>query len=174
VRILAATNRPLEDMVQKGQFRRDLYYRLNVVTLRMPPLRERKDDVPPLVEVFLKRYAEHGARKVLGVERDALYQLQRYDWPGNVRELEHAVERACALGQGEQLRIEDFPPDIRGGGALEAEIGVRSIEQLEILAIRRVLTECEGDTARAAELLGINRSTLYRKLKRYGLDLPGA
>ncbi len=173
VRIIAATNRPLEEMVAEGRFRRDLYYRLNVVTIRVPPLRERKDDVPALVDLFLRRYAEHGARKISGVVREALYQLQRYDWPGNVRELEHAVEQACALGQGDWLEIDDFPPVIRGAPA-SAAAGANSIEDLEIAAIRRILEECLGDTARAAEILGINRSTLYRKAKRYRLVIRKA
>jgi DNA-binding NtrC family response regulator len=170
VRILAATNRPLEEMVAQGRFRRDLFYRLNVVSIRVPPLRERKDDIPMLVDHFLRRYAEHGARKISGIAQEALYLLQRHDWPGNVRELQHAVERACALGSAEQLRVEDFG-FIRGSRAEAPPGPLRSIEELEIEAIRRVLDEEGGDTARASETLGIDRSTLYRKLKRYGISI---
>ncbi len=173
VRILAATNRPLDRMVAESRFRRDLYYRLNTVTISIPPLRERIDDVPLLVEHFLRGYATRGSRKVTGVAREALRALEAYDWPGNVRELQHAVERACALGRGEEISLEELPPDVlQRRRRPEPEGAVRSIDEMEREAVDRLLREHAGDTARAAELLGIDRSTLYRKVKRWGLTIP--
>ncbi len=173
VRIIAATNRPLEDLVEEGRFRRDLFYRLNVVTLRVPSLRERKDDIPLLVDHFIRRYASRGARAVEGISREALHLLQRYDWPGNVRELEHAVEHACALGGGSLIEAGDLSADIRSAAEAKGR-GMdlpQSLKDIEIESIERLLREHRGDTARVAEILGIDRSTLYRKVKRYGLQV---
>jgi transcriptional regulator with PAS, ATPase and Fis domain len=174
VRIVAATNRPLEDMVERGQFRRDLFYRINVVTIRVPPLRERKDDIPLLVDHFIGRYAARGgARKVAGIAREALHLLQRYDWPGNVRELEHVVERACTLGQGELIGTGDLPEEIVKVAEIKSRgsLSGRSLKEMEVEVIERLMREHHGDTARVADILGIDRSTLYRKIKRYGLDV---
>jgi transcriptional regulator with PAS, ATPase and Fis domain len=162
-------------MVAEGKFRRDLYYRLNVVAVRVPPLRERKDDIPLLVRHFLEKRSTRGmGRKVTGISPDALHFLQRYDWPGNVRELEHAIDRACTLGREEQIEPDDLSPSmleaVRGLGAGTGE----SIEEMEIAAIRRRLDEHGGDTSRVAEVLGFDRSTLYRKLKRYKISLKKA
>jgi transcriptional regulator with PAS, ATPase and Fis domain len=174
VRIIAATNRPLEEMVAQGKFRRDLFYRINVVAVRVPPLRERKDDIPVLVRHFLQKREGRGGRVVTGISREALHLLQRYDWPGNVRELVHAIERACTLGQGEQIEVEDLTPSIaEAGRALPAPPG-QSIEEMELAAIQRLLEEHRGDTAKVAEVLRIDRSTLYRKIKRYGISLKKA
>jgi DNA-binding NtrC family response regulator len=172
VRIIAATNRPLEEMVAEGKFRRDLYYRLNVVAVRVPPLRERKDDIPLLVRHFLeKRAARAAGRKVTGISPEALHLLQRYDWPGNVRELEHAIDRACTLGRDEQIEPDDLSPSVlesvRGKGPATGQ----SIEEMEIEAIRRLLQEHDGDTSKVALVLGFDRSTLYRKIKRYKISL---
>jgi DNA-binding NtrC family response regulator len=175
VRIIAATNRPLEEMVAEGKFRRDLYYRLNVVAIRVPPLRERKDDVPLLVRHFLEKRSTRGAgRRVGGIVPEAMHLLQRYDWPGNVRELEHAIDRACTLGGSESIVPEDLSPTI-----LEAVRGRsvqtgQSLEEMEISAIRRLLEEHHGDTSKVAEVLGFDRSTLYRKLKRYKISIKKA
>ncbi len=173
VRIIAATNRPLEEMVAQGCFRRDLYYRLNVVTIHLPPLRDRKDDIPLLADHFLRQLASRGSRRVAGISREALQLLQRYDWPGNVRELQHLVERACALGQGDRVEVDELPPAVLQ--AVEAKgrrpAGGRTLEEMERAAIAGLLEESGGDTARAAEVLGIDRSTLYRKVKRYGIVL---
>ena len=173
VRIIAATNRPLEDLVERGQFRRDLFYRINVVMIHVPPLRERKDDIPLLVDHFIRRYAVRGARKVEGITREAIHVLQRYDWPGNVRELEHAVERACTLGQGSSLDIGDLSEDIVKAVEVKSRglASERSLRDLEVEAIDRLLREYRGDTAAVAKILGINRSTLYRKIRRFGLDV---
>jgi DNA-binding NtrC family response regulator len=176
VRIIAATNRPLEEMVEGGRFRRDLFFRLNVVTVRVPPLRERKDDIPLLVSHFIRRYEARGSRRVTGVAREALYMLQRYDWPGNVRELEHAIERACALGRGERIEVDDLSPELLSAVETKSRASgsgpVKSLESMEIEAIGRLLRDCDGDTARVAKILEIDRSTLYRKIKRYRLQVP--
>ncbi len=161
VRFVAATNRPLEEMAAKGRFRRDLYYRLNVVAIRVPPLRERKDDIPLLAACFLER---KGGGKTLA--RDALHVLQRYAWPGNVRELEHALEHACTLGRGARIERDDLPPAVLGDAPITPG---QSIEEMEAEAIRRLMKEHSNDTARVAAVLKIDRSTLYRKLKRYGI-----
>ena len=162
VRILAATNRPLEEMVGKGRFRRDLYHRLNVVAIRVPPLRERKDDVSLLAAHFLGR---SGRAKELS--KEALRALQRYDWPGNVRELEHALEHAITTGRGRRIEREDLPPAILAAAPVVSGL---SIQEMEVDAIRRLMKEHAGDTARVAAVLKIDRSTLYRKLQRYGIS----
>jgi len=172
VRIIAATNRPLDEMVAAGKFRRDLFYRLNVVAVRVPPLKERKDDVPLLVRHFLDKRAARGAgRKVTGISPEALHLLQRYDWPGNVRELEHTIDRACTLGLTERIEPEDLTPSILESLKGRAAAPGQSIQEMERAAIRRLLEEHEGDTAKVAEVLGFDRSTLYRKLKRYGITV---
>ena len=175
VRIVAATNRPLQEMVEQGKFRRDLYYRLNVVAIGVPALRSRKDDIPLLVDHFLRLYSTRGPRKVTGISREALHVLQRYHWPGNVRELEHAVERACALGKGERIEVDDLSPTIlealqTAPQAVSAGGGGQSFQEMEADAIRRLMREHVGDTAKVAHVLRIDRSTLYRKIKRYGLE----
>jgi DNA-binding NtrC family response regulator len=174
VRIIAATNQPLEEMVAAGKFRRDLFYRLNVVAVRVPPLRERKDDIPLLVQHFLQKRAGRGGRSVTGISRDALHLLQRYDWPGNVRELEHIIDRACTLGQTERIDPVDLGPSILDAVQKHDAAPGQSIEEMEVAAIRRLLEDHGGDTARVADVLGIDRSTLYRKLKRYKITLKKA
>jgi len=174
VRIIAATNQPLEEMVGSGKFRRDLFYRLNVVAIRVPPLRERKDDIPLLVQHFLQKRAGRSGRSVTGINPDALHLLQRYDWPGNVRELEHTIDRACTLGLTERIESVDLGPSITEAVQSRQEAPGQSIEEMEVAAIRRLLDDHEGDTARVAEVLGIDRSTLYRKIKRYKIALKKA
>ncbi|HXX94263.1 MAG TPA: sigma-54 dependent transcriptional regulator [Planctomycetota bacterium] len=162
VRFVAASNRPLEAMAAEGRFRRDLFYRLNVVAIRVPPLRERKEDLPILAAHFLKK----GARDLTLAPR-ALRALERYDWPGNVRELEHALEHASAMAGGREIGPEDLPPAVLGSGTVDRS---RSIERMETDAIRSLMKEHGRDTAKVASILGIDRSTLYRKLKRYGIS----
>jgi two-component system response regulator HydG len=183
-RIVAATNRDLAAMVERGAFRKDLYYRLNVVTLRLPALRDRREDIPLLAAHFLDRISrEHGAKFMLSDE--ALRTMMRYDWPGNVRELEHAVERACALSSGPVLHIGDLPTQLQQEG-LEAERirangdppeaeavpGVTTLADLERQAILAAIRTLHGDKLQAARLLGIGKTTLYRKLKEYGIADP--
>ncbi len=174
VRVLAATNRDLEEAVQQGSFRRDLYFRLNVLTLRVPPLRERKQDIPLLVGHILERVT-----RTTGVARnisdDALKLMLNYDWPGNVRELENCLERACALTTGPTVHIADLPTGLQNFHAKEPMVpiptesnGISTLADLEKQAILHAITTLHGDKLEAAKQLGIGKTTLYRKLKEYG------
>jgi two-component system response regulator HydG len=182
---VAATNRDLAAMVERGAFRKDLYYRLNVVTLRLPALRDRREDIPLLAAHFLDRISrEHGAKFMLSDE--ALRTMMRYDWPGNVRELEHAVERACALSSGPVLRLGDLPTQLQQEGLAAERMrangdhsepepsvpGVTTLADLERQAILGAIRTLHGDKLQAARLLGIGKTTLYRKLKEYGISDP--
>ena len=171
VRVIAATNRDLEEEMRRGTFRSDLYYRLNVISLHMPPLRERADDVPLLADHFLSRHAGEG--EPLAIEEEVMEALRRYDWPGNVRELENALERAAVLAGGgtverEHLpdRVVDPPTERLVSDKAPANPTLETIERAYILW---VLEAEDGNKARAAEVLGIDPSTLYRKLNRYGV-----
>lgn len=172
VRLVAATNTDLEKAVNEGRFRQDLFYRLNVIPIRIPPLRQRTDDIPPLVEHFLARNAsQHGARRI---SREAMDALTRYDWPGNVRELENVIERAVILNEGGEIRIEDLPEKILRGpnpkSRFVIDTPVLTLEELEREYILKVLHHTGWQKKRAAEILGINASTLYRKLLGYGIS----
>jgi DNA-binding NtrC family response regulator len=171
LRVIAATNRDLAAMVADGSFRADLYYRLNVVRIEIPPIRERRQDIVPLAQHFLEKHrGSHSP--ATGFEPEALEALMRCDWPGNVRELENVIESALALAPGPRLRVADLP---RVASDAAAERGARdpglplSLEAYERSALERALVETQGDVSRAARRLGIGRSTLYRKLARYGI-----
>jgi DNA-binding NtrC family response regulator len=196
VRVIAATNRDLEAAYKNGTFRKDLYFRLNVVTLYVPSLRERRSDIPMLVHWFLERYAPGGEQHVSSA---AMKMLMQYEWPGNVRELENCVERAVALGNGQIIELSDLPPAIASGAGLastpvvhtkkppvldpdlaeevavaEAPRGPLSttdLEDIERATIQRVFEQVKGDKALAGRMLGISRATLYRKLKRYNIGV---
>ena len=174
VRIVAATNRDLDEEIRRGSFRSDLFYRLNVITLHLPPLRERADDVPLLVEHFLQRLATARGREVQGISPDALQALQAYDWPGNVRELENALERAVVLSQKGEITLASLPERILNRAApplVSDQLPPNpSLEIIERAYIHWVLQSEGGNKTRAAEVLGIDPSTLYRKLLRYGLQ----
>jgi len=168
VRVIAATNRDLEEAIRKNQFRQDLFFRLNVVQIKLPPLRDRKNDIPMLVNSFLEKFSTP-QRPVRGVSEEAMSRLMAYDWPGNVRELENAVERAVALGSGQALSLTDLPTNLQHG-IFERRMGMDDLvplEELERRAIFRALRETGGDKLAAARLLGIGKTTLYRKLKEY-------
>ena len=171
VRILAATNRDLEQAVGQGAFRRDLYFRLNVLTLRIPPLRERRQDIRLLVARLLKREAER-SKRAYEICDDALAAMMAYDWPGNVRELENCIEQCCALNSGPTIHISDLPNSITGGqeksGFVSPEARIAPIADLERRAILGAIEQLNGDKLTAAKLLGIGKTTLYRKLKEYG------
>ncbi|MEX2467054.1 MAG: sigma-54 dependent transcriptional regulator [Gemmatimonadota bacterium] len=175
VRLVAATNRDLETEIDRGTFRSDLYYRLNVIQLHMPPLRERQDDIPLLARYFLEGEAEARDRKrVLEITEEALKLLADYDWPGNVRELENALERAAVVVSGQKIRPEDLPERVRETPApkLVRNDEARrnpTMEMIEQAYIVWVLQAEGGNKTRAAEVLGIDPSTLYRKLNRYGI-----
>ncbi|MBN2199246.1 MAG: sigma-54-dependent Fis family transcriptional regulator [Candidatus Aminicenantes bacterium] len=173
VRILAATSADLEDLVRKGRFREDLYYRLNVVPIRLPALRDRKEDLPLLADHFLRKYGRRSHRNVTAISPRALKALQDYDWPGNIRELENTIERAVALSKKEILE----PQDVMGCGLAAGDArmgqgaaGSRSLEDVEKEHIRSVLLTHLGNRSRTAEVLGIDRKTLWAKIKKYGLE----
>jgi DNA-binding NtrC family response regulator len=181
-RILAATNRDLSSLVEQGRFRKDLYFRLNVVNIRIPALRDRKADIPLLAAHALERLRREGGLAYTFAD-DALRVMTEYDWPGNVRELEHAIERACALSSGPVLHMGDFPTQLQDhrmhadraatvAAALQPEPPnpVLSIAELEKQAIFNTIRQLKGDKLMAARLLGIGKTTLYRKLKEYGID----
>jgi DNA-binding NtrC family response regulator len=170
VRIIAATNRPLEQAIKEGALRQDLFYRLNVVRIVMPPLRERREDIPSLVTYFLRQLNVRFGRDVRGLSPEAMAALTRYDFPGNVRELENLLERAYALGAREQIALGDLPA--LAGGAPPApapSTGLPSLAEAERELILRALRLHDNDKDRAARALGISRRTLYRRLKSYGL-----
>jgi DNA-binding NtrC family response regulator len=173
IRVVCATHRDLEEMVAEGRFRTDLFYRLNVVRVEIPPLRERREDIPLLVHHFLHEYRGASPR-IEGIEDDALEVLVEADWPGNVRELENVIEAAMALAPGPRLRVDDLPRVRRSAGlACAASLGdlPLSLDAYERSALERALAVCNGDATAAARRLGIGRSTLYRKLARHGIAL---
>jgi len=170
-RIIAATNQNLEAAIKCGTFRKELYFRLNVVSIKLPPLRERREDIPGLVRFFL---AKHKASLVgiTGVSDEAMARLMSYEWPGNVRELENCLQRALALGSTSLIRVEDLPSNLvyfvgRPRHDVAALTTLRELEQRHIL---QALEATKGDRLRAAKLLGIGKTTIYRKLKEYGLE----
>jgi DNA-binding NtrC family response regulator len=177
VRVVVATNRDLLSDVKQGRFREDLYYRLNVIGLKIPPLRERPEDIPLLVDRFLRAYAQKARREIDGVTEAALEYLQQQRWPGNVRELQNAVERTVILSSGRVLDVGDFTqgPEIAPPGSLRAArlapapylFDGMALEEVERRHIERVMQAAGGQKTRAAEILGINRSTLWKKLRQY-------
>jgi DNA-binding NtrC family response regulator len=182
VRIIAATNRDLEQLVKEGKFRDDLFYRLNVVRITLPPLVERQEDIPMLAHHFLQKCAAGTTTAVRGFHPDTLDQLKRYRWPGNVRELENAIERAVSLSHGPLLTADDLPAAILQAPAHSdtkatvavaesAEHAYLTLEEVEKRHLVRVLKETKGNKVKAAKILGIDRRTLYRMAERFGLDL---
>jgi DNA-binding NtrC family response regulator len=174
VRVVAATNRDLEAEYRNGTFRKDLYFRLNVVTVHLPSLRERRSDIPMLAHWFLDRHAPDNSMQVTNAAMKCLLQ---YDWPGNVRELENCIERAVALGDGKLVDLGDLPPSIASAspssepatGMVTGPVSSTDLEDIERATIERVFEQVKGDKALAGKMLGISRATLYRKLKRYNI-----
>jgi DNA-binding NtrC family response regulator len=172
VRILATTNRDLAALVQRCAFREDLFFRLNVVTIELPPLRERREDIPLLAQYFVERFRTDARKAVKGVTPEALALLAKYTWPGNVRELENVIQRALVLADGPMIEPRDLPADVRLG---EEALGIggadlaRSREEQEKAAILEALTQERGNRSRAAARLDLNRTTLLYKMKKYGL-----
>ncbi len=176
VRLVAATNKDLQKEVAEGRFREDLYYRLNVVEIRVPALASRREDIPLLADAFLRRFAAKNAKSLRGFSEEALRILENYAWPGNVRELEHAVERAVVLARGEVLEASDLPESVRKGplgsaGQLVIPIGT-PMEEVERRVIHETLRHTKGDKTLAARLLGIAARTIYRKLEREASGAP--
>jgi DNA-binding NtrC family response regulator len=175
VRVIAATNRDLEAAYRAGTFRKDLYFRLNVVTVHLPPLRERRSDIPMLVHHFLNRYVPNTALQVTAA---AMKSLLQYEWPGNVRELENCIARAVTLGDQQIIDVKDLPPAIRTEQAAGSDsssvadataLSTTALAEMERMTILRVFEQAHGDKALAGKMLGISRATLYRKLKRYNI-----
>jgi len=175
-RLICATNKNLLEEVRGGRFREDLYYRINVIYLRVPPLRERRDDIPILVDAFVKQFAQLNAKRITGIEPAVLECLKGYQWPGNIRELRNIVERMVVLSQEETLRVSLVPEDIRHprNGARHAAVpanpgGAQQLQDVEREFIKTKLAESRGNKSLAAKLLGISRRTLYRKIEEYKL-----
>jgi DNA-binding NtrC family response regulator len=167
VRILSATNADLHAEVAAGRFRQDLFFRLNTIEIRMPPLRDRRADIPPLAQHFLRLHAQRYRKRVTGFEPAALEALLAHPWPGNVRELDHAVERAVLMTQAMQVRVVDL--GLRAASEDSRRLDDMSLEEVESFLIKKALGRFDGNVSRAAEALGLSRSALYRRLQRYGL-----
>ena len=199
VRVIAASNRDLAELVEEGRFRADLYWRLNVIPLEIPPLRERREDIPELVGHFLRYYSERNDRYVVHIQPEALEALTRHDWPGNVRELQNYVERAVVTAPGDELTVDLLPPAVFGQrprsprGRADFETLAREVvregldanrfrsngalgivQQVERELIAQVLERCRGVQTKAAAMLGMNRNTLHKKIKDYKLDHPSS
>ena len=173
VRVIAATNRDLLQRVKEGQFREDLYYRLNVVSLEMPPLRARPSDIPQLAAHFLAKYAAENGKAIEGFSDDALARLANYEWPGNVRELENAIERAVVVCRKPRIGVEDFTASIAAAARRPdgmPEVPGARMDQLERFAILKTLEHTGGSTSRAAEILGISPRTIQYRLQQYGRE----
>ena len=174
VRFLAATNKELEQEIRNGRFREDLYYRLNVITLQLPPLRERPEDVEPLARHFLERSARRMNREIVGIHPMALTILESYPWPGNVRELENVMERAVILTRGGEIESGALPLKLSTLGSPDSggDDLLASLESVELAHIRRILDRTGFHKSRSSEILGISRKTLDRKIAEYGIRLP--
>lgn len=173
VRFIAATNRDLQDAMKSGSFRQDLYFRLNVVSLHIPPLAERKDDIPLLSYYFLKKYSTLMNKEVTEISQEVIDLIMSYDFPGNVRELENIIERGIALSNGKTIEVAHLPEDLRELSIRtfrKREGKIPSLEEQELSYIQWVLREVGGNKTLAAQILGIDRVSLWRKLKKYGLE----
>jgi DNA-binding NtrC family response regulator len=172
VRVIAATNRDLKDAISAGSFREDLYYRLNVVNIHIPPLRERKEDIPLLVASFLAEFSRENGKRIDGIDPKARLSLYDFAWPGNVRQLRNSIESAVVLCKGSTITVDDLPPALRGDSSesfIRLPIGVTLVD-MEKEAIRSTLRREGGNKSKAAQVLGIGRKTLHRKLREYGLE----
>jgi len=175
VRVIAATNRDLKKAVEEGAFREDLYYRLNVVPITLPDLKDRQEDIPLLANHFVQKFAQESNPAIREISKEAMAVLMSHAWPGNVRELENVIERAVTLGHGPAVLPADLPPNLAGGAnPLERALAREAtLEDLERDYIAMILQRTKGHQIRAATILGIDRRTLYRKIRRYGLKLNG-
>jgi DNA-binding NtrC family response regulator len=181
IRLVAATNKDLKEEIHQNKFRQDLYFRLNVIHLRMPPLREMRADIPFLATHFLRRYGKEMGREIHGFSQEALKVLTAYNWPGNIRELENEVKRSLVLATGKEIDVKDLSDNIReerlevAEGSAEGASGDKQllkdrVTNLEIQMIREAMSQTEGDRRRAAKMLGLSHQGLINKLKRYGLE----
>jgi two-component system, NtrC family, response regulator AtoC len=175
VRLVAATNKDLKKLVSEGKFRDDLFYRLSVVTVNLPALRERREDVPLLIDAFIRQCSADNGKPVRAITQETVNVLMAYDWPGNVRELRNTIEQMVVLSRGERLSLRDVPASIRAGADLTKIAVVRpgvtmTVEEAERQLIVQALKETGGNRTRAADRIGMSRRTLHRKLKKYGLE----
>ena len=175
-RVIAATNRPIASALAENRLRADLYYRLNTFQIEIPPLRERKEDIPPLVATFLKRFADELGKAEPEILPEAFQKLLDYSWPGNVRELQNAMEYAVVLARNDKISVKELPAEVQLPAALQqieraANGGVQNLDDLERNAIIQALAQCHGNKKKAAQVLGIQRPTLYNKMKRYAIEL---
>ncbi len=175
VRIVAATNRDLRKEIEEGRFREDLYYRLNVVHIHIPPLKERRDDIPLLAMSFLREFSQENGKDLTGFDPKARQALYSYPWPGNVRELRNCIESAVVMASGSLLTVDDLPPGIGvSGDGQDVRIPLgSSLPEAERIIIRETLAAQGGNKSRTAEILGIGRKTLYQKIEEYGIEAPG-
>ena len=179
VRVIAATNRDLEAMVKDNRFREDLYYRLNIIPITIPPLRNRRDDIAPLVEFFVAKHSVGSQRKIRGLTPSARNLIMNYSWPGNVRQLESAIERAILLAEGDEINVEDLPLEIRQEGTPAAAFNFKlppegiSFEELERSLITQAMEQTNWNITRAAKLLGLSFRTLQYRLEKFGMRKPG-
>ena len=177
-RVIASTNRPIAQALSENRLRSDLYYRLNTFQVEVPPLRERKQDIPPLIAMFLKQFSQQLGKPEPDIAPDAFQKLLDYAWPGNVRELQNAIEYAVVLAQQGVIGVKELPTEAQLPAALQQvdrgappRTGVQSLDEVERDTILRALAECHGNKKKAAELLGIQRPTLYNKMKRYAIEI---
>ncbi len=169
IRLICATNRPLPELVAEERFRQDLFYRINTVAITLPPLRERPEDIPQLLEHFVAQYSRKYDRPGRRISSAAQSRLEQYHWPGNVRELQHVVERAVILGDGETLTPEDFPLTAAEPMAGDLDLNSFDLDEIEKTVVRQVLARCNGNVSSAANMLGITRTSLYRRIKKHAL-----
>jgi transcriptional regulator with PAS, ATPase and Fis domain len=180
-RLISSTNRDPEAAVKEGQLRQDLYFRINTITIRVPPLRERREDIPVLVKAFVERYAARHQRPVEGLEPEAYRRLLAYAWPGNVRELQHAIEHGVLVARGSHITVEDLPETLRrgpreglGGAITPAAVPAGALEDIERASILKALETTRWNKQAAAALLGLRRPTLYSKMRKHGIpQRPG-
>jgi DNA-binding NtrC family response regulator len=180
VRVVAATNKNLETLVREGTFREDLFYRLDVVPIHLPPLRERREDIPLLINTFIQEFSRQNDKRITGLSPEAQEALQRYDWPGNIRELRATIERAVVLGRGERIGVRDLPERVLGlpdapaarrpAGSGTYGFGDLNLEKMEKTFIEQALRTAGGNVTEAAKLLGISRRTLHRKINTYQIS----
>jgi transcriptional regulator with PAS, ATPase and Fis domain len=166
-RVICATNKDLKELVEKGIFREDLFYRLNVVNIEIPPLRERKEDIPALVEHFIQKYCLSMNKPPIGIDVAALNRIQEFNFPGNIRELENMIERAIVIGSGKRITIKDLPED----KAVRSSTSVESLDDFEKAFILQILNKYEWNISKTARALKVDRVTLYNKIKKYNLKL---
>jgi transcriptional regulator with PAS, ATPase and Fis domain len=177
-RVIASTNRPIAQALAENRLRSDLYYRLNTFQIEVPPLRERKQDIPPLIALFLRQFAQQLGKPEPDVAPDAFQKLLDYGWPGNVRELQNAIEYAVVLARKGLIGVKELPAEVQLPTVLQQSergalprTGVQSLDDVERNTILQALAECHGNKKKAAQLLGIQRPTLYNKMKRYAIEI---